>query len=154
MSNLRFETLQLHAGQEIDPTTGSRAVPIYQTSAFGFKNSLHGANLFVIDEHVCVFDDDAVVEHSVELFVVDAVGALHFAVQAWGAGLDVVVADAFVEDVEVERGLELGAVVCLDDLDLEGHPLADVVDELDRGFLVAAGVRSAVLVGGCSRRSR
>src|SRR3982751_2179379 len=50
MSNLRFETLQLHAGQEIDPTTGSRAVPIYQTSAFGFKNSLHGANLFALKE--------------------------------------------------------------------------------------------------------
>ena len=50
MSTLRFETLQLHAGQEIDPTTGSRAVPIYQTSAFGFKNSLHGANLFALKE--------------------------------------------------------------------------------------------------------
>src|SRR5215203_6590549 len=50
MSNLRFETLQLHAGQEIDPTTGSRAVPIYQTSSFGFKNSQHGANLFALKE--------------------------------------------------------------------------------------------------------
>ena len=42
----KFETLQLHAGQEIDPTTGSRAVPIYQTTSYGFKNSEHGANLF------------------------------------------------------------------------------------------------------------
>src|SRR5688572_27966233 len=50
MSSLRFETLQLHAGQEIDPTTGSRAVPIYQTSSFGFKNSQHGANLFALKE--------------------------------------------------------------------------------------------------------
>jgi O-acetylhomoserine (thiol)-lyase len=50
MSNLRFETLQLHAGQEVDPTTGSRAVPIYQTSAFNFKSSLHGANLFALKE--------------------------------------------------------------------------------------------------------
>jgi O-acetylhomoserine/O-acetylserine sulfhydrylase len=46
----KFETLQLHAGQEIDPTTGSRAVPIYQTTSYGFKNSEHGANLFGLKE--------------------------------------------------------------------------------------------------------
>ncbi|MFM7431245.1 MAG: O-acetylhomoserine aminocarboxypropyltransferase/cysteine synthase [Chryseotalea sp. WA131a] len=50
MSNLRFETLQLHAGQEVDPTTGSRAVPIYQTTSYQFKNSEHGANLFALKE--------------------------------------------------------------------------------------------------------
>src|ERR1700755_3448182 len=51
MSNsLHFETLQLHAGQEADPTTGSRAVPIYQTSSYVFKNSEHGANLFALKE--------------------------------------------------------------------------------------------------------
>jgi O-acetylhomoserine/O-acetylserine sulfhydrylase len=51
MSNThKFETLQLHAGQEIDPTTGSRAVPIYQTTSYGFKNSEHGANLFGLKE--------------------------------------------------------------------------------------------------------
>jgi O-acetylhomoserine/O-acetylserine sulfhydrylase len=50
MSNLRFETLQLHAGQEIDPTTGARAVPIYQTTSYGFKNSEHAANLFGLKE--------------------------------------------------------------------------------------------------------
>jgi O-acetylhomoserine/O-acetylserine sulfhydrylase len=50
MSTLRFETLQLHAGQEIDPTTGSRAVPIYQTTSYAFKNSEHGANLFALKE--------------------------------------------------------------------------------------------------------
>lgn len=51
MSNtLRFETLQLHAGQQIDPTTQSRAVPIYQTSSYGFKNSEHAANLFGLKE--------------------------------------------------------------------------------------------------------
>lgn len=51
MSNtLRFETLQLHAGQQIDPTTQSRAVPIYQTSSYGFKNSEHAANLFGLRE--------------------------------------------------------------------------------------------------------
>jgi O-acetylhomoserine (thiol)-lyase len=50
MSNLRFETLQLHAGQEVDPTTRSRAVPIYQTTSYTFKNSEHGANLFALKE--------------------------------------------------------------------------------------------------------
>jgi O-acetylhomoserine/O-acetylserine sulfhydrylase len=50
MSNLRFETLQVHAGQEIDPTTGARAVPIYQTTSYGFKSSEHGANLFALKE--------------------------------------------------------------------------------------------------------
>jgi O-acetylhomoserine/O-acetylserine sulfhydrylase len=44
--NLHFETLQIHAGQQIDPTTKSRAVPIYQTSSYGFDNSEHAANLF------------------------------------------------------------------------------------------------------------
>ncbi|MEP6467860.1 MAG: O-acetylhomoserine aminocarboxypropyltransferase/cysteine synthase [Parafilimonas sp.] len=46
MSTHRFETLQLHAGQQIDPTTKSRAVPIYQTTSFGFDNTEHAANLF------------------------------------------------------------------------------------------------------------
>jgi O-acetylhomoserine/O-acetylserine sulfhydrylase len=50
MSNLRFETLQLHAGQEVDPATGSRAVPIYQTTSYVFKNAEHGANLFALKE--------------------------------------------------------------------------------------------------------
>src|SRR5688500_20209471 len=50
MSTLRFETLQLHAGQEIDPTTRSRAVPIYQTTSYTFKDSEHGANLFALKE--------------------------------------------------------------------------------------------------------
>ncbi|NEU07071.1 O-acetylhomoserine aminocarboxypropyltransferase/cysteine synthase [Flavihumibacter sp. R14] len=48
--NLKFETLQLHAGQEVDPTTGSRAVPIYQTSSYVFNSSEHGANLFALKE--------------------------------------------------------------------------------------------------------
>jgi O-acetylhomoserine (thiol)-lyase len=50
MSTPRFETLQLHAGQEVDPATGSRAVPIYQTTSYVFKNSEHGANLFALKE--------------------------------------------------------------------------------------------------------
>jgi O-acetylhomoserine (thiol)-lyase len=49
MSNSRtpkFETLQVHAGQEPDPTTGSRAVPIYQTTSYNFKDAQHAADLF------------------------------------------------------------------------------------------------------------
>jgi hypothetical protein len=49
-TNLKFETLQLHAGQEADPATGSRAVPIYQTSSYVFQNAEHGANLFALKE--------------------------------------------------------------------------------------------------------
>ena len=49
-NNLKFETLQLHAGQVPDPTTGARAVPIYQTTSYVFKNSEHGANLFALKE--------------------------------------------------------------------------------------------------------
>lgn len=51
MSALKFETLQLHAGQEeVESTTRSRAVPIYQTTSFTFKDSEHGANLFALKE--------------------------------------------------------------------------------------------------------
>ena len=44
--NYRFETLQLHAGQEVDKTTNARAVPIYQTTSYLFNSSKHAANLF------------------------------------------------------------------------------------------------------------
>ena len=50
MSNYQFETLALHAGQTPDPTTGSRAVPIYQTTSFVFKSTEHAANLFGLRE--------------------------------------------------------------------------------------------------------
>ena len=47
MSNYRFETLQLHVGQEqADPATDSRAVPIYQTTSYVFHNSRHAADRF------------------------------------------------------------------------------------------------------------
>lgn len=48
--NYRFETLSLHAGQEPDPTTLSRGVPVYRTSSYLFKNTEHGANLFALRE--------------------------------------------------------------------------------------------------------
>jgi len=47
---LHFETLQLHAGQKADPTTNSRALPIYQTSSYVFNNADHAANLFALKE--------------------------------------------------------------------------------------------------------
>ncbi len=47
---LKFETLQLHAGQQVDPTTNSRALPIYQTSSYVFNNADHAANLFALKE--------------------------------------------------------------------------------------------------------
>ncbi|MFT4031283.1 MAG: O-acetylhomoserine aminocarboxypropyltransferase/cysteine synthase [Siphonobacter sp.] len=45
-----FETLQLHAGQHVDPTTNARAVPIYQTTSYQFNDSAHGARLFALQE--------------------------------------------------------------------------------------------------------
>jgi O-acetylhomoserine/O-acetylserine sulfhydrylase len=48
--NLKFETLQLHAGQNPDPTTNSRAVPIYQTTSYVFNSAEHAANLFGLKE--------------------------------------------------------------------------------------------------------
>jgi len=49
-SRLKLETLALHGGQEADPATGSRAVPIYQTTSYQFKNTEHAANLFGLKE--------------------------------------------------------------------------------------------------------
>ncbi len=46
----KFETLQLHAGQQPDPTTGARAVPIYQTTSYQFSSTTHAANLFGLRE--------------------------------------------------------------------------------------------------------
>jgi O-acetylhomoserine (thiol)-lyase len=48
--NQRFETLQIHAGQQVDPTTNSRAVPIYQTTSYAFNDAEHAANLFGLKE--------------------------------------------------------------------------------------------------------
>ena len=50
MDKKHFETLQIHAGQELDPLTGARAVPIYQTTAYTFNDAEHGANLFGLKE--------------------------------------------------------------------------------------------------------
>src|SRR5512136_2731829 len=49
-NQLKPETLALHGGQEADPTTGSRAVPIYQTTSYQFKSTEHAAALFGLTE--------------------------------------------------------------------------------------------------------
>jgi hypothetical protein len=91
----------------------------------------------LVVEELGVVDHHAVQE-PVELLGVDAVGALDLAVEPRRAGLDVAMADAFVQDVPVEAGAELDPVVGLDDLDPEGEPLQQVVQELDGGLLVAS----------------
>ena len=48
--NLGLGTLAIHAGQEPDPATGSRAVPIYQTTSYTFRDTEHAANLFALKE--------------------------------------------------------------------------------------------------------
>ncbi|MEI7849735.1 MAG: PLP-dependent transferase, partial [Chloroflexota bacterium] len=45
-----FATRQLHSGYSPDPTTGSRAVPLYQTTSYQFKSTEHAANLFALKE--------------------------------------------------------------------------------------------------------
>jgi O-acetylhomoserine (thiol)-lyase len=50
MPNWGFETLQIHAGAEPDPTTGARAVPIYQTTSYTFRDTSHAAALFALEE--------------------------------------------------------------------------------------------------------
>jgi O-acetylhomoserine (thiol)-lyase len=50
ISSKNLSTLALHAGQVPDPTTGARAVPLYQTTSFVFKDSEHAANLFALKE--------------------------------------------------------------------------------------------------------
>lgn len=50
MGNLKFETLALHAGYDPEPTTGARAVPIYQTTSYVFRDADHAADLFALKE--------------------------------------------------------------------------------------------------------
>lgn len=47
MSSYKFETLQVHAGHEVDKDTNSRAVPLYQTTSYTFNDAQHAADLLV-----------------------------------------------------------------------------------------------------------
>ena len=49
-NNWSFETLQIHAGQTADQTTGARALPLYKTTAYQFRDTTHAANLFGLAE--------------------------------------------------------------------------------------------------------
>ena len=50
MATQKLNTLAVHAGQQADPTTGARAVPLYQTTSYVFKSTEHAANLFALKE--------------------------------------------------------------------------------------------------------
>jgi hypothetical protein len=92
----------------------------------------------LVVEDLGVVDHDPL-EHAVELFGVDAMGALDLAVKPGRPGLDVDMAGALVQDMPVEAGAELDAVVSLDDLNPERQALQHIVQELDGGLLVALG---------------
>ena len=74
--------------------------------------------LQLVVEQLGAVDDDSI-EHPVELFLVDAMRTFHFAVEPWGCRLDVDVSGPSVEDVVVELGSELAAVVGLDHVEPE-----------------------------------
>ena len=75
---LGLGTRALHAGQEVDPTTGSRAVPIYATSSYVFKDTDHAARLFAqqLEEDRRVGDFRVVASHQESLHSHDAVSVL------------------------------------------------------------------------------
>ena len=50
VTNAEFETRQVHAGQVPDPATGARALPLYQTTAYQFRDTKHAADLFGLAE--------------------------------------------------------------------------------------------------------
>lgn len=95
--------------------------------------------LELVVEYVGFVDDDPF-EHSVELFVVYPVRSFDFAVEARSCRFDVDVSDPSIQDVIVELGLKLCAVVGLDCVDPERQLLQEIVEELDRGLLVALGI--------------
>ena len=101
-------------------------------------------------EHLGVVDDHTV-EHPIELLGVDPVRALDLAVQPRRRRPDVDVLDPTVEDMPVELGLELRAVVGLDPPDVERELLQDVVDELDRALPAEPVVDPQDSEAGCSR---
>ena len=53
-----FHTRAVHAGQQVDPTTGSRAVPIYQTTSYVFEDTQHGADLLACAFRKHLYADD------------------------------------------------------------------------------------------------
>ncbi len=78
---LKFETLQLHVGQEsADPVTDARAVPIYQTSSFVFRNSQHAADRFDFVMQVIFMEDLPIRQR---MFLREELQSLKVALQPW-----------------------------------------------------------------------
>ena len=65
MSQYKFDTLQVRAGQQPDPTTGACITPIYQTSAYAFRDVEHGKKLFELFHNIPLFRDKFII-HSQE----------------------------------------------------------------------------------------
>ena len=97
-ANWSFETKQVHAGQAPDPTTGARALPIYQTTAYQFKSSEHAANLFALKELGNIYTrimnptQDAVEQRIAALFLSSGQAAETFAILNLAAAGDHIVA--------------------------------------------------------------
>src|SRR5450755_1409183 len=109
--------------------------------------------LQLVVEESRVVDHDTV-QKAVELLSVDSVASLHLAVEPRGCRFDVDVANASIEYMPVELALKFGSVVRLNDLNLEGKALEQVVEELNGGLLVTAGkgpehADSGAVVNGC-----
>ncbi len=83
MSDWGFETRQVHAGAEPDPTTGARAVPIYQTSSFVFRDTQHAADLFGLAELGNIYTR---IMNPTQAVFEDRVAALEGGVGALGCG--------------------------------------------------------------------
>jgi O-acetylhomoserine/O-acetylserine sulfhydrylase-like pyridoxal-dependent enzyme len=64
--NWSFETQQIHAGQSPDSVTGARSLPIYQTTAYQFRDTQHAANLFGIAE-VGMYTPELIIQHRMPL---------------------------------------------------------------------------------------
>ena len=109
MSNkkYRFETLQLHVGQEQpDPVTDSRAVPIYQTTSYVFRNSQHAADRFGLRDAGNIYGR---LTNSTQAVFEDRVAALEGGVAglAVASGAAAITYAAFKECIRVFRSLEI-----------------------------------------------
>ena len=80
MSNYRFETLQVHAGHDVDKDTNSRAVPVYQTTSYTFNSAEHAANLFGLKEFGNIYT--RLMNPTTDVFEKTRIAALHGGVAA------------------------------------------------------------------------
>ena len=97
----KFATLSLHAGQRPDPATGARAVPIYQTTSYVFRDSDHAAALFNLEEPGYIYSRIA---NPTVAVLEERLAALEFV--STDQGLQADVADE--DDVQIRRGSFVG----------------------------------------------